>query len=47
MDFGELANAQRRVAEAVLAAALDAIIVIDGRGSVVEWNPAATELCGP
>lgn len=45
VDFGQLADAERRrVAEAVLDAALDAIIVIDGSGAVVEWNPAATEL---
>ena len=45
MDLSDLADSERRgVAEAVLDAALDAIIVIDSSGSVIEWNPAATEL---
>ena len=37
---------RHQVARAVLEAALDAIIVMDGTGSVIEWNPAAEELFG-
>lgn len=37
---------RHQVARAVLEAALDAIIVIDWSGSVIEWNPAAEELFG-
>lgn len=32
--------------EALLEAALDCIIVIDGRGRIVDWNPAATRTFG-
>jgi cyclic di-GMP phosphodiesterase len=34
------------IASAVLAAAFDAIITIDHRGVVVEWNAAAERLFG-
>jgi PAS domain S-box-containing protein len=34
------------ITSAVLAAAFDAIITIDHRGVVVEWNPAAERLFG-
>lgn len=46
-DFDHIEIEDRpRVARAVLEAALDAIIVIDSNGLVVEWNPAASELFG-
>lgn len=32
--------------DAILAAALDAVITIDDRGHVVEWNPAAEQIFG-
>lgn len=37
---------RHQVARSVLEAALDAIVVMDSAGSVVEWNPAATNLFG-
>jgi len=33
-------------AHEVLVSTLDALVVIDSRGSVVEWNPSATETFG-
>ena len=36
----------RAQATAVMEAALDAIVVIDGEGEIVEWNPAAERLFG-
>ena len=46
---GSLSEEQRtllRRAQAVLTAALDAVVVIDGDGVVVEWNEAAVRMFG-
>lgn len=40
-------NSNRQLtAEAVIKAALDAIVIIDQAGLITEWNPAASELFG-
>lgn len=44
--LASVGGSRARLAEAILSAALDAIIVIDSSGTVLEFNPAACELFG-
>ncbi|HIF95142.1 MAG TPA: PAS domain S-box protein [Myxococcales bacterium] len=44
--FERSTDLQRHPAQAILSATLDALVVIDTAGAVVEWNPLATEIFG-